>query len=130
MDTHRDELDPGCEPLPTPEEARKINERLMRRGPPVYGPDYRVFLTPNTTDDVSHPAHYNQGGVEAIDAIKAALGEEGFLAFCHGSALKYLLRAKYKDDYAKDLNKATVYIQWALGEDPREVQDPTGERTR
>ena len=33
------------------------------------------------SDSVNHPAHYTDGDIECIDAIKAALGEryEGYL---------------------------------------------------
>ena len=59
---------------------------------------------------VNHPSHYNQGGIECIDAIKAATanltGEE---AFCTGNALKYLWRWKEKNGI-EDLDKAIWYI--------------------
>ena len=40
-------------------------------------------------DNVNHPNHYNQGGVECIEAIKSACsGLDGIEAFCTGNALK------------------------------------------
>ena len=30
----------------------------------------------NTKDNVNNPSHYNQAGVECIDAIKASLGDD------------------------------------------------------
>lgn len=33
-------------------------------------------------DNVNHPAHYCMGRIETIDAISAALGDEGFQSYC------------------------------------------------
>ena len=57
-------------------------------------------------DMVNHPPHYNQGGIETIDGIEAALGAEGFIAYCRGNAMKYLWRAAHKGAEAEDLRKA------------------------
>ena len=63
------------------------------------------------TEAVDHPAHYNQGGVECIDAMKAAtVGLEGIQAFCAANAIKYIWRFKDKNG-AEDLDKAMWYIQ-------------------
>ena len=62
---------------------------------------------------VNHPSHYNQGGVECIDAIRAALGKDGFEAFCIGNVIKYLWRYKHKNGL-EDLQKAEVYLNWAM----------------
>jgi hypothetical protein len=35
---------------------------------------------------VNSPSHYNQTELECIDAIKYALGDEGFVAYCKGNA--------------------------------------------
>ena len=62
------------------------------------------------TDPINHPAHYNQGGIECIDAIAAATtGLEGLEAVCTGNALKYLWRWKKKGGI-EDLRKAVWYI--------------------
>jgi Protein of unknwon function (DUF3310) len=44
-------------------------------------------------EQVSHPAHYNQGDVECIDAIRSALGREGYIAWLRGTIIKYQWRA-------------------------------------
>ena len=62
------------------------------------------------TDLVNHPAHYTQGGVECIDAIRAALGDEGFAGYCRGAAIKYLWRAPHKGNAAEDYRKARWYV--------------------
>lgn len=60
--------------------------------------------------NVNHPSHYNQGGVECIEGIKAACeGLEGEEAFCIGSAIKYLWRYRHKNG-REDLEKAIWYI--------------------
>ena len=65
---------------------------------------------------VNHPDHYqSENGVEAIDAILAALGTEGTIQFCVGNALKYLFRAGKKDisPRQEDFEKALWYINYA-----------------
>lgn len=62
------------------------------------------------TDMVNSPPHYNQAGIECIEAIFAALGPEGFKAYCKGNALKYMWRHQYKGKPVEDLQKAQWYI--------------------
>lgn len=61
-------------------------------------------------DMVNSPPHYNQAGIECIDAIEAALGVEGFRSYCQGNVLKYVWRYQYKNK-AEDLKKAEWYLQ-------------------
>lgn len=68
---------------------------------------------------VNSPDHYNGGGVETIDGIRAALGDEAFLAYCRGNALKYIWRAPLKGKPIEDLHKAIWYLRMAAGDDPR-----------
>lgn len=66
------------------------------------------------TDKVNHPAHYNMGGVEVIDAIEAwGLGK----GFNRGNAIKYIARAGLKDPNTEieDLEKAKWYIEREIG---------------
>lgn len=61
-------------------------------------------------ETVNHPAHYNQGSIEAIEVI-----EDWGLDFHLGNALKYICRAGHKDDnYLEDLKKALWYIERRL----------------
>lgn len=62
------------------------------------------------SDMVNSPPHYNQSGIECIEAIYAALGPDGFKAYCQGNALKYLWRHQYKGNPIEDLHKAQWYI--------------------
>lgn len=66
-----------------------------------------------TDDPVNHPAHYTSGGIECIDALEAALGTEGFVAFCRGSVIQYAWRAPLKGNAAPDLRKAAWYAERA-----------------
>jgi len=66
---------------------------------------------PPHADPVSKAAHYNQGKVEAIDAIEAAVtGLEGAEAFLTGQCLKYLWRWRQKGG-AEDLAKCAWYLE-------------------
>lgn len=70
-------------------------------------------------DFVNNPPHYQSDtGVECINAIRAALGADGFVAHCRGTAIKYCWRAGAKDPdaYAQDLRKAAWYLQRAADE--------------
>jgi hypothetical protein len=71
------------------------------------------------SDNVNSPPHYNQSGIECIDAIRCALGEEGFVAYCKGNNLKYIWRAQHKNNSEEDLEKAAWYSRMASGDDPR-----------
>jgi len=63
---------------------------------------------------VNHPDHYQGDGIECIDAIRAALGTDGFIAYCRGNAIKYAWRAGKKGpNAAEDMGKAAVYSKWA-----------------
>ena len=67
-------------------------------------------------DPVNHPPHYNAGAIECIDAIRAALGREGFIAYCRGNALKYAWRCEHKGG-SEDLAKAAWYLNRAITEE-------------
>jgi hypothetical protein len=60
------------------------------------------------SDMVNHPPHYNQQGIECIEAIHAATGE-GFEYYLQGNIMKYLWRYRYKNGN-EDLNKARWYL--------------------
>lgn len=58
---------------------------------------------------VNHPSHYNQGGIECIDAMLAAFGEEAVKNFCLVNAFKYVWRARDKNGM-EDIDKAIWYL--------------------
>ena len=59
-------------------------------------------------DNVDRPLHYNQAGIECIDAIEAATGD-GFEYYLQGNIMKYLWRYRYKNK-TEDLLKAQWYL--------------------
>ena len=61
-------------------------------------------------DEVQNPAHYTQGRIECLDAIKEALGHDQFIGFCKGNALKYIWRSDHKQDPKIDTAKAIFYL--------------------
>ena len=65
-------------------------------------------------DMVNNPPHYQtDNGIECIDAIRAALGLDGFVACCSGNAA---WRAGKKDETAQDSRKAAWYLERAAKE--------------
>ena len=74
-------------------------------------------------DLVNNPPHYNKGGVECIDAIRAALGSELFQGYCNGNTIKYLWRHRYKGKPLEDLRKAQFYLERLILEQENEQDD-------
>lgn len=67
-------------------------------------------------DNVNHPSHYCQGGIECIDALKAAtVGKTGIEAVCVANVIKYLWRYEEKNGI-EDVNKAQWYINRLIQE--------------
>ena len=71
-------------------------------------------------DNVTHPAHYTQGGIECKDAIRAALTPEEWRGYCKGNVIKYVWRERYKGG-DESLEKAAVYLDWI-----KEAEDGRG----
>lgn len=59
-------------------------------------------------DLVNSPPHYNQTGIECVEAIAAAT-DDGFEYYLQGNILKYLWRYRYKNGI-EDLKKAQWYL--------------------
>ncbi|MBS0202303.1 MAG: DUF3310 domain-containing protein [Planctomycetes bacterium] len=68
------------------------------------GETVREALTTKPKEAVDHPAHYNAGNIEVIDAI-----EEWGLGFCDGNVVKYVARHRHKNGL-EDLKKARWYL--------------------
>ena len=60
-------------------------------------------------NSVNHPSHYNQGGIECIDAMIAAYGKEAVENFCLINAFKYIWRNRDKNGF-EDIDKAIWYL--------------------
>ena len=67
----------------------------------------------NHNSNVEHPAHYNKGNIECIDAMIAAFGKAEVVTFCKINAFKYLWRAENKGKYKEDMEKAAWYTNKA-----------------
>ncbi len=65
-------------------------------------------------DDVSKPAHYNNGSMECIDAIRGMLSHEEYIGYLRGNSLKYRWRFRYKGKPIEDLRKARWYEERLL----------------
>ena len=67
-------------------------------------------------DVVNKPRHDNQGGIECIDALKAAtVRKTGIEAVCTANAIKYLWRYEEKNGI-EDVKKARWYIDRLIKE--------------
>lgn len=67
-------------------------------------------------DMVNAPPHYNQAGIECIDAIAAATsGKTGIQAVCVANVVKYLWRYELKNG-VEDVKKARWYLDRLIGE--------------
>lgn len=64
-------------------------------------------------DNVNHPTHYTQGGIETIDYLKAKLTQEQFEGYLVGNILKYVSRYPHKNGI-EDLKKAQWYLNKLL----------------
>ena len=69
----------------------------------------------NVVDMVNSPPHYNQTGIECIQAISAAT-DNGFKYYLQGNVMKYLWRFDYKDKPLEDLQKAKWYLDRLIEE--------------
>ena len=68
---------------------------------------------------VNHPAHYNAGKIEVIEAI-----EDWALNFSLGNAIKYIARADHKGKPLEDLKKARWYIDREIARREKCDDDP------
>lgn len=64
-------------------------------------------------DVVSKPKHYNQGGIECIQAIEASMTKEQFIGYLKGNILKYMWRFEDKNGI-EDLKKAQWYQNYLI----------------
>ena len=87
-------------------------DSLTINGMPVHSTEDTFDLPKD--DMVNHPPHYNQYGVECIDALRAATGE-GFEYYLQGNVMKYLWRYRYKNG-VEDLKKANWYLELLIAE--------------
>lgn len=60
-------------------------------------------------DNVNNPSHYNKGGIECIEAIKASMTHEAFCGYLKGNVQKYMWRYEVKGG-VESLQKAQWYL--------------------
>ena len=60
-------------------------------------------------DNVNHPLHYTNGGIECIDEMELVFGRAAVKAFCLCNVWKYRKRALHKNGQ-EDLDKADWYM--------------------
>ncbi len=78
-------------------------------------PDF-ILKEQQAFDTVQRPAHYNQSGIECIDAIAAAVkGKSGIEAVLVGNVIKYLWRYELKGGL-ESLLKAQWYLEKLIQE--------------
>lgn len=58
-------------------------------------------------DNINHPTHYNQGGIETLDYIKAKAPH--YESYAVGNIIKYVSRYQHKNGL-EDLKKAQFYL--------------------
>ncbi len=68
-----------------------------------------AYIAESAPDMVDNPPHYNNGGIECIEAIEAMLSKDEYIGYLRGNALKYMWRFRYKSKPFEDLRKARWY---------------------
>ena len=64
---------------------------------------------PVLIDNVNHPSHYTDGGIECIEAIEAQLTPEEYRGYLKGNVAKYVWRERHKGGI-ESLQKAQWYL--------------------
>lgn len=99
------------EPKVTQEDLKKAHSLLNGLS------EDKEYTFDDVDDMVYHPKHYKQGGMEAIDVMKAFVPD--FHSYCMGNVIKYVLRHLQKNG-KQDLNKALWYLEVMIEEYDRD----------
>ena len=92
-------------------------ERALSSVPNISGITSSKPSTKSTEfDPVQKPSHYNQSGIECIEAIKASMTNTDFRAYLKGNVEKYLWRYEKKQNPKQDLEKAKWYLERLIKE--------------
>lgn len=84
----------------------------LRKEHPALVDKYEKFLEERTIDEecvIENPSHYNAGGIECIEAIKASMSTESYTGYLKGNVQKYVWRYEDKNG-VEDLRKAQWYL--------------------
>ncbi len=112
---------PSTQPLtPLCASTQAQSDLTAGRGPSVSpatyaGADDSTKGRQMDSDPVNSPAHYTQGEIECIVAIRAALTREEFRGYCKGNAIKYIWRERIKGN-DESLAKAVWYMNEVIDE--------------
>ena len=101
--------------LASPDRPQPASEHIWSGMSPSASITEYAIVTPSPSvanDPVEQPSHYKQGGIECIEAIRAALTPDEFRGYCKGNMLKYAWRERHKNG-DEDLRKAAVYAGFA-----------------
>jgi hypothetical protein len=64
------------------------------------------------TDKDPKSRHYDHGGIEVLDVIKAKLTPSQYEGYLLGNCIKYSLRMNFKCDKNRDKEKLAFYSKW------------------
>jgi len=67
--------------------------------------------------------HYDAGGIETLNIIRAKLTPEQYKGYLLGTVLAYTCRLNFKGSAERDAEKAATYAQW-LAELPADPDAP------
>jgi len=96
----------------TPEEWNKMSFKTVDDDDaPNEHPRFSEKTMAKSYDVVNRPEHYNNGGMECIEAIKGMLTHDEYIGYLRGNALKYLWRFRYKGKPIEDLRKTSWYVE-------------------
>ena len=76
---------------------------------PSFDIDNDLKERPVLIDNVNHPPHYTDGGIECIEAIEAQLTLEEYRGYLKGNVAKYVWREQHKGGI-ESLKKAQWYL--------------------
>lgn len=96
-----------------PEPVPEVDPTYFSTFPTEVNPCKEIELP---DDPVNSPSHYNQGDIECIEAIKAALTPEEFRGWLRGNIIKYNWRCNDKGSFLQDLGKAEYYLKRLIKE--------------
>jgi len=82
-----------------------INDAINR----IHHVDIPSDSSSEESDLVNHPAHYTNGEIECIDAIKSSMDISSFRGYLKGNIIKYVWRYEHKNKF-EDLQKAQWYL--------------------
>jgi hypothetical protein len=84
-------------------------DALRKKHPAIVGKYEDYFKKPKEECMVENPSHYNAGGIECIEAIKASMSTESYTGYLKGNVQKYVWRYEDKNGL-EDLRKAQWYL--------------------